>query len=184
MDATLVAGDSVDFVTSVPAYPASQGFTLCHRLTPWVAGAAIDMASVTVDIDDYRTLVSNAVSALWVPGDYSWASWVEKAGERHSVDSGLCKILPDPATATAYDGRSKAQKALEDCQTALANFNAAGGKVKRYSIAGREMEFDNATDIMVLVSYWTNEVRLENRGRALREGQADPSRIYMRLGRA
>lgn len=183
MDDVLIAGDSLDFVTSVPSYPASSGYTLKHRLVPRVAGVAIELTA-TSSGDDYRSQASTATSSAWVAGDYSWTAWVEKAGERHSVDSGLCKILPDPSTIAAYDGRTKAQIALEDCQTALANFNATGGKIKRYAIAGREMEFDKATDIMVLVSYWTNEVRLEKRAKALREGQADPSRVYVRLGRA
>jgi hypothetical protein len=179
----LTAGDTLDFVTSVPDFPATSGYTLKYRLVPRISGAAILITAASSGAD-YRVIVGPATTANWAAGEYSWSSWVEKTGERYTVDSGLSQILPDPASVSAYDGRTKAQTALEDCQTALANFNATGGKVKRYAIAGREMEFDKATDIMVLVSYWTNEVRLENRAKALREGQADPSRVYVRLGRA
>ncbi|MBK9704785.1 MAG: hypothetical protein IPO75_15825 [Betaproteobacteria bacterium] len=93
-------------------------------------------------------------------------------------------LLPNLALATAYDGRSVAEKALDDANAALASFQSSGGRVKRYSIGGREMEFDNGGDILKLVSYWRIEVKRERARTAIAKGMADPRRIYLRASRA
>jgi hypothetical protein len=56
--------------------------------------------------------------------------------------------------------------------------------MRRYSIAGREMEFDGAGDILKLVSYWRIQVLREHAASAVAKGQADPRRIYLRAGNA
>lgn len=179
----LVAGDTLDFVTSVPAYLASAGYTLKYRLVPRLTGTAI-LLTASASGDDYRVQVAPATTAGWTAGEYSWSAWVEKAGERHVVDTGLSTIEADPSTIAAFDGRSQAQIAYEDAQTALANFQATGGRIKRYAIAGREMEFDAAGDLVALVKYWQNEVRKENAAKAKSAGQPDPRRYLVRLGNA
>lgn len=180
----LIAGDTLDFVTSVPAYPASAGYTLKYRLAPRISGTGIELTATTSGTDDYRVLVAPSATANWVAGEYSWSAWVEKAGERRVVDNGLSTIQPDPGTVAAYDARSKAQIALEDAQNALASFQASGGRVKRYSIAGREMEFDDASGLLKLVSYWQGIVTREAAAEALRRGQPDPRRVYIRMSNA
>ncbi len=179
----LTVGDTVDFLTTVADYPASAGYTLKYRLVPRTSGTAI-LLTATASGDDYRTQASPAISSGWTAGEYSWSGWVEKTGFRQIVESGLCTILPDPSAVTAYDGRSQAQKALDDANTALANFSSTGGRVKRYSIAGREMEFDSAADILQLVNYWSNEVSRENAAAAVKAGAPNPRRIYLRMSNA
>jgi len=184
MEDLLVAGDSLDFVTTVTPWPASAGYTLKYRLVPRVAGPAPIVLISTPSGDDYRTQAPVATTAGWTPGEYSWFAWVEKAGERHEVDSGLVLIQPDPSTVTVYDGRTQAQIALEDALAALANFQATSGRIKRYAIAGREMEFDTAADLTKTVNYWRNQVMLENAKKAVSEGQPDPRRMLVRMSNA
>jgi hypothetical protein len=183
MQDTLIVGDTLDFVTSVPSYLASAGYTLKHRLVPRVSGAAISLTATTSG-DDYRTTVLPVTTATWTAGDYTWSAWVEKASERHTVDAGTVTLEPDPGVIAAYDGRTQAEIALADAKTALANFQATGGRVKRYAIAGREMEFDGAGDILTLVSYWQGVVLRESAANAKREGQPDPRRITIRMSNA
>lgn len=45
MQDVLIVGDTLDFVTSVPAYPASSGYTLKYRLIPRVSGTAITLTA-------------------------------------------------------------------------------------------------------------------------------------------
>lgn len=179
----LVVGDSLDFITSVVDYPASAGYTLKHRLVPRSSGTAIEITA-SASGDDYETQVAAATTATWTAGEYSWFAWVEKAGERWQVDSGTCTLQINPATSSAYDGRSVAERALEDARTALANFSATGGRVKSYSIAGRSMEFDAAADILKLVTYWQAEVMRERGAKAARDGLPDPRRISIRMSNA
>jgi hypothetical protein len=180
----IIAGDTLDFVTTLPDYPAAT-YTLKYRLIPRTSGTAIEITCTAgTDPNDHRCGASATATALWTAGEYSWASWVEKAGERYQVDSGTVTLLPNPATATAYDGRSTAQKALDDAEAALATFQASGGKVKRYSIGGREMEFSEGGELLKQISYWSIQVKRERAKDAAAKGMADPRRIYLRANRA
>jgi hypothetical protein len=181
---TLTAGDTFDWPTAVPAYPASDGWTLKYRL--WQAsGTAEILLTAIAEGDAYRVQAGPSTTATWAPGAWYWSSWVEKTGAKHTLEhQGSVTILPNPATVTAYDGRTIAEKALDDAETALASFNATGGRVKRYAIAGREMEFDAAGDILTLVSYWQTRVKREHDAKAVASGKADPRRFYVGAGRA
>lgn len=180
MQDTLIVGDTLDFITSVPSYLATAGYTLTYRLVPRISGTPISLTA-TASGSDYRITATPATTAGWAAGEYSWSAYVTKSGERHTVDSGLVTLQVDPGAVTSFDGRSQAQRALADAQTALANFSATGGRVKRYQIAGREMEFDAAGDILKLISYWKGEVQRENAANAKREGLPDPRRIQIRM---
>jgi hypothetical protein len=183
MQEQIRVGDTLDFTTTLVDYPASAGWVLTYRLIPRTSGTAIGVVGIAVG-DDHRTYAAATTTALWAAGEYSWVAFVDLAGERYTVDSGVVTLLPDLETALAYDGRSKAARALEDAETALASFQATGGRVKRYSIAGREMEFDNAGDILTLVSFWRIQVTQEQAASAAAKGMADPRRIYLRASRA
>jgi hypothetical protein len=183
MQERIRVGDTLDFTTTLVDYPASSGWVLTYRLIPRTSGTPISIVG-TASGDDHRTSAVASTTATWTAGEYSWVGYVDLSGEHYVVDEGVVTLLPNLATATAYDGRSKAAKALEDAETALANFQATGGRVKRYSIAGREMEFDGAGDILKLVSYWRVEVMRERAADAVAKGRYDPRRIYLRAGGA
>lgn len=184
MRAQLVVGDTVDFVTTLPDYPVAT-WTLTYYLLPRTSGTPITITCVAGDGEyDHRCGASALLTAAWTPGEYSWRALVSSGIERYEVDSGTVTLLPDPATATAYDIRSQAEIALEDAKAALAAFQSSGGRVKSYSIAGRSMEFDAAGDILKLVSYWQVEVTREQAAKQVAKGQSDPRRIYLRAGSA
>lgn len=183
----LIVGDTLDFLTTVPDYPPDDGWTLKHVLTPRFTTPVQTPITLTATTSgtDYRTQIAPAVTSGWKSGAYAWWSYVEKSGAREQVDNGEVDLRPDPtATAQGYDGRTVAQKALDDCKAALANFSSTGGRVKRYQIAGREMEFDGAADIIALVSYWENEVSKEAAAKAVQDGLPNPRRYYVRMDNA
>jgi hypothetical protein len=187
MKDSIVAGDTLDFLVSVPDYPATDGWTLAYVLVPSFTTpvqAPITITAATYLTTDYRVQVGPTTTVTWSAGAYSWFSYVSKAGARITVDTGLVDIAADPASiAAGFDGRTQAEKALADANTALANFQATGGRVKSYSIAGRSMEFDTAADILVLISYWKAQVTREHAQKAVRDGLPDPRRMYVRVGR-
>jgi hypothetical protein len=181
MQDPLYVGDTLDFVTAVEDYPASDGYVLTYRLVPRIAGTPITIVA-SASGDDYRVLVFPATTATWAAGEYTWNSWVWNGIQRYTIQAGTVTIKPDLTTATVYDGRSRAEVALSDAQAALDNFNATGGLVKRYSIAGRDMEFHSITDVLKLVNYWQIAVNREYAAAALAAGQSDPRRIFIRMG--
>jgi hypothetical protein len=182
----ITAGDTLDFVTTLPDYPAAT-WTLTFYLTPRTvdAGTAISFSCIPGDGEnDHRAAVTATVTGSWTAGEYSWSSFVSASGVRYRVADGTVTILPDITQATSWDGRSRAEIALEDAKTALATFQSTGGRVKAYTIAGRSMEFDAAGDILRLVSYWQVEVTREQAAKAVSKGLSDPRRIYLRSGHA
>lgn len=184
----LVVGDTLDFVDQVPDYPASAGWTLKYLLAARFATptqASITLTASTYQTTDYRVQAAPATTAAWVPGVYTWTRWIEKSGARQSLGSGEIELAPDPALlAQGADLRTEAERALADARAALANFQATGGRVKSYSIAGRSMEFDAAADILKLVNYWQAQVMRENAAKAKRDGLPDPRRIAIRMNNA
>lgn len=181
---SLVAGDSLNFLTSVPDYPATDAWVLTYRLVPRTASNTVVVFSAAAEGADYRVQVSRAVTAVWAADSYTWASYVQKGNERVTLESGQIVVTPDPASAVAgYDGRSQAQKAVDDLEAALASFNASNGKVRRYRIADREMEFNTAADILMRLRFWQDKLEQEKLCAHLDGGGKPRNRILVRFTR-
>lgn len=177
----LVAGDSLNFLTTATGYLASAGWELHYRLIPRDAGGtAIDMTAVA-EGDDYRVQIAASTTAAWTAGSYGWASWVQSgSGEKYTIQTGQLTVLPDPrAAAVGTDTRSLARKAWEDAKTALANWSPTR---KRYRIGEREMEFNSAADIIRLVNYWETEVQREENAERKAAGLPDRRKAFIRFG--
>jgi hypothetical protein len=185
MQAKLIAGDSLKFSSTVPDYPASAGYTLTYRLVRRDGmGAAIEITA-TADGDGYQVEVIPAATALWVVGKYTWAAYVSKVGERYTVETGEVEILPDPAVSgSPLDMRSQARRALDDLKAARATWVATGGRVKRYAIAGRDIEYKDAAEIDMEIQYWTKQVGEEQTAADLETGRRPKNRILTRFVRA
>ncbi len=177
----LIAGDSLNFAVSVSKYPPSSGWVLTYRLVPRNPGSLpIDFAA-SADGDEFVVAVPASTTAEWAPGAYTWASWVDKAGEQYTVTQGQITIQPNPRNAAAgYDGRSQARKALDDARTALAAWQPTQ---RRYKIGEREMEFRSTSEIIELISYWEIQVQREDRAARRAAGLPDPRRSFVRLNR-
>lgn len=178
---TLIAGDSLNFVTATPDYPASAGWVLRYRLVPrTVGGTAITLTGIA-EGDEHRVQVAATVTAIWVADNYTWTAWVELGLEKYTVDHGQIVVKPDPRTAAAgYDGRSLAQKALDDARAAMAAWTPTK---RRYKIGEREMEFSSVKDVIATVNYWENEVAREARAEDIAAGLGSRRKTFVRLGR-
>lgn len=183
----IVAGDTLDFTVSVPDYLPAAGWTLKYRLTPRFATptqAPIVISAVTSGTD-YLVQVAPATTAGWLAGVYAWARWVEKSGARQTLDeSGELLVKADPAlTAQGFDGRSQAAKAVQDLKTALATFQSTGGRMKRYTIGIREVEFESSSEIIQMMDFWQRQLNNENDAAAMARGLPNPRNVGIRLNR-
>lgn len=178
---TLIAGDSLNFVTATPDYPASAGWVLRYCLVPrTVGGTAITLTSIA-EGDKHRVQVAATVTAIWVADNYTWTDWVELGLEKYTVEHGQIVIRPDPRTAAAgYDGRSVAEKALADVQAAFAAWTPT---VRKYRIGEREREFNSKADVVGAIHFWQQEVAKERRAAALAAGLPDQRKVYVRINR-
>lgn len=185
MDATsLTAGTTLSYTTSVPDYPANASWVLKYRLIPRVSGSAILLTGAADGADPtlHRITASAATTAAWAAGVYSWASWVEKAGEVYDVASGTVEITPDPRTAVAggLDTRSAAQVALEAARAALAAWTPT---TKSYQIGERSYTFNAPAEIIAVINYWQGVVKREEDLAAMAAGLGSRRKVYVRLSR-
>ncbi len=175
----ITAGDTLDFRTTVPDYPAGDGWTLTYRLVPRAAGTAITLTS-TADGDQHRIQAGTLVTETWVAGTYSWVAYAGKSGERYTLQTGVVEIRPNPATAATLDTRTQARQALDAVQAYLAdpsNLTAA-----KYQIAGRSL------DRFPLAELWKHrdrlvvEVQKEEQAARIAAGLPDTRRVFVRFG--
>lgn len=180
----LIAGDTLDFLDTVPEYPPADGWTLKYRLVPRFTTpvqAPIDISAIT-EGTDYRVQAASGVTAAWVPGAYTWSRWVEKAGPiRQSLGDGQLQIKTNPAAAAqGYDGRSHARKMLDQINAALEAFSLG---VKQYTIGSRSMTKQDLPELMTLRDRYTAEVASEEAAAKVASGLPNPRNVGIRFQR-
>lgn len=179
-----IAGDTLDFLDDVPAYPPADGWTLKYRLVPRFTSPAqtpIDIVATTSGTQ-YRVQAAASVTAGWKAGFYTWARWVEKAGPiRQSLGEGQFSILPDPAAAAAgLDSRTHARRMLDQIEAALEAFNVG---VKSYSIGSRTMTKADVPEILTMRDRYKTEVANEEAAAAMASGLGNPRTFGVRFNR-
>ncbi len=176
----IIAGDSLQFRTSVPDYPATGGYVLTYRLVPRASGSAIEITAAGSG-DDYLVTVAAATTASWAAGEYSWHAYVTLGGARYTVGDGQITIKPNPATlAAGTDTRSEAAKAVADLKSALKAWSPTR---KAYTVGDVSMTFNSTTDILRLLSFWETALAREIAADSAAAGRKSPRRVFMRSGR-
>jgi hypothetical protein len=184
MERTLFVGDTLDFPTAIPDFPATAGYTLTYRLVPRVSGTPITIISGTdSDGERYRTQVEAVTTATWTAGEYSWWATISKAGDEITVDKGVVTLLPDPRTVAAYDGRSPARAALDAVNAALST-HGSQAHVLEYTIGNRSMRFKDQADLLTMRAALAAEVWREDAAAKMAAGLPNPRQIRVRTARA
>jgi hypothetical protein len=130
----------------------------------------------------WQTTLTAVASAALAAGSYAWSAAITSGLERITIGNGQLVITPNLASAAApFDSRSPAQIALANCEAAMATFNATGGKVKMYEIAGRKMEFQTIGELMTLHSFWKMKVINEGAAQSIANGSGNPRNLYTRF---
>lgn len=175
----LTAGDTLDFTTSVPDYPASAGWTLKYRLAPRSAGTAIDLTAAA-NGDDFDVTATSTTTASWATGWYTWTAFVEKAGERYTVGRGQLEIRAASSTlAAATDGRGHARKVLDAIEAVLEN--RATLDQESYAINGRSLKRMPIEELLKLRQVYRAEVLGEEAAERLDAGLGMARKVQVRL---
>jgi hypothetical protein len=182
MHSRFSAGDTFSLTTSLSDYPASAGWTLTHRFVPRSGSATPIEVVCTASGDAHVALVAATVTDDWVAGTYTFASYVSKAGEIHTVDTGTIELLPDPRAATTLDTRTDAQVALANVRAMLQG--VASKNVQRYEINGRALQHYAIPDLIQLEAKLVADVKREQSSLGMAAGRAGRRQIFVRLGRA
>lgn len=175
--AQITAGDTLDFLLSVPGYPATSGWNLEFRLVSRTDAPAMSFSGVP-EGDGYRVQASTGTTgAALFPGPYDWAAWVTRGEHSHTVARGQMQVLPNPRNATrGMDSRSLARRTLDELLAAKARWDLGEGNQRRYRIGEREMEFKSAAELERLIRFWEYRVAQESRDAVSRPA----GRFYLR----
>lgn len=177
----LISGDSLNFATAVPMYPATAGWVLKYRLSPRKStNTAIDITATAAGAG-YRVQVAASTTAAWAPDNYGWGSWVELGSETYTVATGMIKITPNPRTmAAGFDDRSIEEQQLEQV-IATIQARITGGMVAEYSIGSRSLKNEPMTALLTLRSTLRYTVSRQRRAQQLANGLGRPDRLGVRF---
>jgi hypothetical protein len=164
---SLRAGDTAQWLVSVPDYPASAGWTLKYKLIN--TSNQYNIVSVASG-GEHQINEAAATTAAYVAGDYQFAAYVTNvSNQRFTIGEGAITILPNIAIASSgMDTRTPAKKCLDAMNAA---FEAYGSKAytQEYEIAGRRIKYTSMADFLKARSQVAAEVQRElsaNAGRA------------------
>jgi hypothetical protein len=175
----LRAGDTWKWTQSLSDYPASA-WTLKYRFKSGAAGFEI---TATASGDDYAVSVAAATTAGYVPGHYTWVSWVEGGtAEKYTVATSTFELLPDlrsTAAGVAYDARTHARKMLDAIEAWMEGRDPG---VAEYEINGRRMKYWAMADLIKFRQHYKVEVAAEQKAEQLARGLGvSAGRIQFRL---
>ena len=175
---SVVAGDTIAWRKTLSDYPASAGWVLKYRLIN--AAGKIDIVASAAG-DDYAITVSAATTAAYVAGQYTWQSYVEKAGERYTLETGRTFIKPNlSAQAGGFDIRTSARKTLDLLNAAMVE-HGANAWTQEYEIAGRRMKYRSPAEFDSLRNRLKAEVAREEAAERIAAGLGGRSKIYVRF---
>lgn len=149
---SVTAGDTLQWTIALPDYPASDGWTLKYNLVGAAGQIAIES---TPDSDDHLVSVSPATSAVYTPGRYRAAKYVEKGAdetlERVTLGTLDMVVAPNLAGATAAsDTRSHARKVLDALEALIEGRATRSDKSYTIDISGSRRSIESLTVIELL----------------------------------
>lgn len=164
--AVLRAGDTADWLLTLPDYPAGAGWVASYVLIS--AASRIDIDS-TAEGDRHRIHVAPATTAAWAAGAYALRLRVTNGTDAHAVRTGNIEVEANLADMVAFDARTHAQKTLAALEAWIEGRDLA---VAEYEIAGRRMKYIPIAELLKLRDQYRREVR----------GQSGKSgRVYVRF---
>lgn len=150
----IAAGYTLEFSTSTPDYPASEGWALKYKLAPRAGGSIINITA-TADGDDHLVQITAATTATWAAGWYTFEAYVEKGAEVYSLERGPVQIVA--ALAAGQDTRLHVEKVIDAIEAVIEN--RASLDQEEVSVNGRSLKRTPVEQLIVLRSKYRNELQ-------------------------
>lgn len=180
MQSTLVAGDTLNHSVHVGSYAPEEGWALKFRLVPrFPTGTAIELTALSQP-GQWVLQAQAAITAVWVPGEYNWAAWVERLPEKYTVETGILTVLPDPRTANVGTDTRSATEVAFDAVNAMLQGRATDG-VQSYEINGRKLSRYSMADLLKLRDRLRVDLARERRAAGLQDSTGTARRILIRI---
>ena len=180
---SIYSGDSVTWSRVLDSYSADSNwvakYELRGRTASGVAGDIINLTAVGTGTT-HKITISTTDSAGWAAGNYGWVLYVEKTGERKTLDTGTIEIV---AFAGAFnDTRSHSVKMVEMIESVLER--KAGNDVLSYSVAGRALSKYSFEELRKMRDEYRMEVSRENAAEDRRKGKASRTKTKIKFTRS
>jgi hypothetical protein len=151
------AGDTLTFLRSLSAFPASDGWSLLYELRG--QAQPIEFAS-TASGEGHKILVDAATTALWLPGDYILAGYATNGNERHQIYYGDLQLAANlPAVSGDESEKTFSQKMVEMLEGLL--LKSAQGGLLEARIGESLFKYQTLTEIRTEHAYWVSVRRNE-----------------------
>lgn len=175
----VAAGDSIKFTRTIPAYKASQGWSLKYSMRG-VVGSAIDFTS-TASGDDHLVQVDAGTTSGWPPGKYfTQGRAIGPGGETHLIFYGEIQVFPDLAIQPKeFDGRSHARICLDAIEAVLQQ--RATDDILGIKIEGTEIGRLSVPQLLLFRDRYKQEVKSQEEQARNMAGKATGRNILVRF---
>lgn len=147
-------------------------------ITLYVKGNSNNFSKVADN--NWKFNISKTEADTLSPGNASYAIVATKNDLQVTVDQGVVEILASVASATgAFEFRTQDEIDLDSCSEAIRQLIA--GKVKSYSIGGRNLTKVDIPELMIRESELRRKVNSQKRLEKIRRGEPDPRRAPLRF---
>ena len=171
----LPAGDTWQWTRSLSDYPAGT-WTLAYRFANEVDAFTV---TATASGTDHAISVAASTTAGYKPGRYSWRAMVTSGAERHSIESGVLEILPDPGATGYRSVRTHARRVMEALEATIEG--RATTDQLAMSIAGRSISRMSLTELRENWEKYATMVKAEERAEAINSGRSPRNRLLVRF---
>lgn len=159
-------------------YPAPT-WVLTYRFVN--ASGAFEVVAAP-DGSAHAVTVAASTTAGRTAGTYAWAAQVVNGSEKHTVDQGTLKVLPNlfaGTAAAAADLRTHARKVLEAIEAVIEG--RATLDQQEYTIGGRSLKRTPIADLLKLRNFYKAELEGELAAERLANGLGIGRKIQVRL---
>lgn len=185
---TIRAGDTIqwrdDATTDNLGTPIdSSTWTLTYYLRFNAASEAATVVGTTYGTG-WAFTIPASTSTAFDAGTWYWQALATQSTTKFTLGNGSLTVEPSLAytgSATAYDGRTQAQKDLEAVQLAIRTL-LSGGSVKEYRIGQRSIKRYDLAELIQLEAKLKADVKREETAQLMANGLGNPRNMFVRFG--
>lgn len=188
----IYAGDDLEWTESYGSaedgteLKASDGWTEYYRIinsANLIQVASADITSIA-DGDDHKFSLTSAQTAGWTAGKYLATRYARKATEYHILGRKNIEILLNVLTATTYDFRTHARKALDAIEAAIERRATKEQNQLSISTGGgssRAVQFATYEELIKAKQYYQALVDQEITAEKIDNGEDPGGRVLLRF---
>lgn len=180
----ITAGDSISWTDDAARDNLNNAITSTDWTLTYILRGSVGLTVTAVaNGPGWKTTLTKAQTATLTPGVTYWQAVVAKSDDRITLGSGTLTVHADltySGTPAAFDGRSKAELAL-DAIDAEIHARLTGGTAEEYTIGNRSLKKTPMRDLVALQSRYKTIVARERQAQKIAQGLGNPRAMFVRF---